>query len=122
MPVGYSALPNPRSRPDEDEMEAAFEGSDEEDDNYYDASESHPLNPSRPSESHNDAEHVSESLNHPLQGVAPPSTRPSHIRIPTAGPTTYDFENVEYDFPPPGSPPRRDRALPNNDLVRITDH
>lgn len=120
MPAGYTALPNPRSQPDEDEMEAAFEGSDDEEDVHeLDASEFHPLNPTRVSES-DDGEHIPGPFTsaRPPQGVAPLSSRPSNTRIVTSTSTAYDFENVDYDFPPPGSPPRRDRALPGNDWVR----
>ena len=104
-------------------MRRAFEASDEEDDNGLNASESSPLHPSRPSESYDDAEHVSDSITHPLQGIAPPLSRRITAPISTAGPASYDFENADYDFPPPGSPPRRDRALPNNNWVcRVPIH
>jgi len=54
-----------------------------------------------------DDEHVSES--HPLTRHIP--SPPSPTRIPG----TYDFENVDYDYPPPGSPPAPSAvALPNN--------
>jgi hypothetical protein len=67
------------------EMEAAFNDSDDED-----ASDSHPLNPSHQS--------------------SPSSTLPT-----TQHPQSYDFENVDYDYPPPGSPPRPSAvALPND--------
>ncbi|KAF7352676.1 hypothetical protein MVEN_01233400 [Mycena venus] len=85
---GYSALPNPRTdREANDEMDAAFDDSDDEGDD----SESRPLNPA------------------PTSPRATHSSRPSTTHIPG----TYDFENVDYDYPPPGSPPARDRALPN---------
>jgi len=49
-----------------------------------------------------DDEQVSES--HPLTRNTPPRT-----------PGAYDFENVDYDYPPPGSPPAPSSvALPNN--------
>ncbi|KAJ6628761.1 hypothetical protein B0H10DRAFT_2209220 [Mycena sp. CBHHK59/15] len=75
----YAPLPNPRSDRDaRHEMDAAFDDSDDEDDN----SESRPLNP------------------------APTSPQTASFRAPTTHvPGTYDFENVDYDYPPPGSPP-----------------
>ncbi|KAG7096802.1 hypothetical protein E1B28_004211 [Marasmius oreades] len=86
----YAPLPNPRSDLDaEHELEAAFDNSDDEDD--LDVSETHPLTSSTPS--------------------APTHKTPTTAR--TTG--TYDFENVDYDYPPPGSPPPPStRALPNN--------
>ncbi|KDR83610.1 hypothetical protein GALMADRAFT_54847 [Galerina marginata CBS 339.88] len=91
----YAPLPNPR--PDhqatqldrEIEMQAAFDYSDDEDDERN-ASEAHPLNPTPSSPSN----------------VQPP---PAHV------PGTYNFESVDYDYPPPGSPPRPTAvALPND--------
>lgn len=89
----YAPLPNPRSGLDsQHEMEAAFEDSDDEDDNLHDISESQPLNPN-PVSPHN----------HQRQFSQP--------RVPG----TYDFENVDYDYPPPGSPPAPSSiALPNS--------
>ena len=118
MPAGYSALPNSHSRPEEDEMEAAFEASDDEDDHDLDTSESRPLNPTRTSNSLEDDEDT--PLARPFQGSSPPPTRPSHFRTQSTGPAAYDFENIGYDFPPPGSPPPRDRALVNNNWVCFT--
>jgi hypothetical protein len=68
-------------------MDAAFDDSDDEGDD----SESRPLNP------------------------APTSPRATHSSRPSAHiPGTYDFENVDYDYPPPGSPPGPSAvALPN---------
>jgi hypothetical protein len=83
----YAPLPNnPASQKDiNDELEAAFDDSDDEET----TSESHPLNP--------------VSTSHPHTPVAA-----SHV------PGTYDF-NADYDYPPPGSPPRPSAlALPNN--------
>ncbi|KAJ7590845.1 hypothetical protein C8J56DRAFT_934022 [Mycena floridula] len=80
----YAPLPNPRAEPD-NEMEAAFGESDDED-----ATESHPLNPT-------------------------PSSPPAHRRAQSQVhvPGTYDFE-LDYDYPPPGSPPPPSSvALPN---------
>ncbi|KAJ7276525.1 hypothetical protein B0H12DRAFT_1041615 [Mycena haematopus] len=89
MPSGrYVALPNSRTDRDaDDEMDAAFDDSDDEED-----SESRPLNPA----------HASPRATH--------SSLPSTTHVPG----TYDFENVDYDYPPPGSPPGPSaRALPN---------
>ncbi|KAJ4478269.1 hypothetical protein J3R30DRAFT_3290341 [Lentinula aciculospora] len=53
-----------------------------------------------------DDEEVSES--HPLtRNITPPPTNRT--------PGSYDFENVDYDYPPPGSPPATSaRPIPNN--------
>jgi hypothetical protein len=129
MPGGrYAALPSdPRAgEEDIDELEAAFEASDDEDEEFHDAnSESRPLNPedtSTPSLAHSGEDVGGEN---PYRGGS--NTRPLHSRshsivVPTTnssnGVGTYDFENVnDYDYayrPPPGEPPRRDRALLNN--------
>ena len=95
MAVRYSALPN-NSRSDrnahdvEAEMEAAFDYSEDEDEDN-EPSESQPLNPV--STSHTSTQAVASQLT----------------------PRTYDFERVDYDCPPPGSPPRPSEvALPND--------
>ena len=70
-------------------MQAAFEYSDDEDDERT-ASEAHPLNP------------ISTL-------PTPPVQTPTHV------PGTYNFDAVGYDCPPPGSPPPpSSSALPNN--------
>lgn len=83
----YAPLPNnPNAAEDvPDELEAAFDESDDEDN----VTESHPLNPT--SNSH--------------------SRHTSTVAAPNPG--TYDFE-ADYDYPPPGSPPSGPIALPNN--------
>ena len=74
------------------EMQAAFDYSDEEDDERS-TSEAHPLNP------------VST-----LQTPAPVS-----VQTPTHVLGTYNFDAVDYDSPPPGSPPPPSScALPNS--------
>jgi len=97
MAVRYTALPNPRSDRDarhnnEGEMEAAFDYSEDEDeDEDQDTSESHPLKST--------------------------STSPAAPQALSQQQTsrTYDFENTDYDYPPPGSPPRPSEvALPND--------
>ncbi|KZT19267.1 hypothetical protein NEOLEDRAFT_1245943 [Neolentinus lepideus HHB14362 ss-1] len=93
MSARYAPLPNPRTDPDaHNEMEAAFDDSDDEDE--QNATESHPLNPSSNAPSHR----------HTQSNASPP--------VPGA----YDFENFDYaSYPPPGSPPGPcDRALPND--------
>ncbi|KAI3612312.1 metal homeostatis protein bsd2 [Moniliophthora roreri] len=89
----YAPLPNPRSdRDPEHEMEAAFDNSDDEDEDLHNTSETRPLTWS----------------NAPSGPAQTPQT-PSRV------PGTYDFENVDYDYPPPGSPPPPSSiALPNN--------
>ena len=88
MPARYARL-NTRADPDgQDDMEAAFNYSgEEEEDDEENVTESHPLNPN------------------PSPAISP--------RSPVPG--TYDFENADYDYPPPGSPPRPSSvALPND--------
>ncbi|KAF8076531.1 hypothetical protein FPV67DRAFT_1407275 [Lyophyllum atratum] len=92
MPARYTALNSRADHDAQNDMEAAFDYSEDEDDDNN-ASESQPLNPD--------------------------PTSPSHIQAPPAHhfhvPGTYDFENVDYDYPPPGSPPRPSAiALPND--------
>lgn len=93
----YAPLPNPRNNINShQELDAAFGDSDDEDD-INNTSESHPLNPARSS----------------VEAPSPPTihTPPAHTRIPGS----YDFENVDYDYPPPGSPPGPSAvALPND--------
>ena len=90
----YAPLPNPSpghdatQRDREVEMQAAFDYSDDEDE-ADNTSESRPLNPIP---------------------TSPNSTAP----LPSHPPGAYDFENVDYDYPPPGSPPGPSAiALPN---------
>ena len=93
MPAGYAPLPNPRSNP-EREMADAFD-LDEDADDHHSTHESTPL-------THNNIQTTPSPTNH----VFPRET--------TSIPGAYDFER-EYDFPPPGSPPRPStRALPND--------
>jgi len=90
----YAPLPNPgqdhqaTQREREVEMQAAFDYSDDEDE-HHNSSESRPLNPT--------------------------PTSPVPVPQPTAHiPGTYNFEAVDYDYPPPGSPPPPSAvALPN---------
>jgi len=108
MPHGYTPLPNPRTnartqRDQEEEMAAAFDYSETEDDDQ-DASETQPLNSQ------------SSPNNNPRDFTAPPLPQSSLPQPATPhSPGTYDFENVDYDCPPPGSPPRPSAtALPND--------
>lgn len=113
MPARYAPLPNPRSQADnpEDEMEAAFEISDDEDDSNPRDAESRPLNPTNTSTIGHDDDDDDQP-----QTASVATSHPTHARRQsTVPPGTYDFESADYDFPPPGSPPRRDRALPFND-------
>jgi len=74
------------------EMQAAFDYSDDEDDERT-TSEAHPLNP------------VSTL----------PAPAPVSVQTPTHVPGTYNFDAFDYDCPPPGSPPPPSSfALPNN--------
>ncbi|KAG6833891.1 hypothetical protein H0H87_007902 [Tephrocybe sp. NHM501043] len=95
MSARYTALNSRADRDAQHDMEAAFDYS-EDDDDVDDTHESQPLNPDPTSPSHIQAPHP---IPHP------------HPHVPG----TYDFENVDYDYPPPGSPPRPSAiALPNN--------
>jgi len=91
MPARYTPLPTQRpSDHSDDELDAAFNGSDDEadyDDDNAPVSESQPLNPSR-------------------SGRASPPLSTQNRPPPIAIPGTYDFECVDYDVPPPGSPTR----------------
>ncbi|TFK82372.1 hypothetical protein K466DRAFT_556671 [Polyporus arcularius HHB13444] len=94
MSARYAPLPNPHTDPDAiDEMEAAFDDSDDEDDNRT------PL--------------TSRNGYQSLPNAEP--SAPSHDRAAPV-PGTYDFENADFDYvrPPPGSPPGPSTsALPN---------
>jgi len=83
MPSRYERLPNPADDDDNDELEAAFDTSDEEDDEREEADQ-----------------HIQEQR--PLV-----SREPSRTTTSTTGASNgqYDFERVDYDYPPPGSPP-----------------
>ncbi|KAF8591427.1 hypothetical protein K439DRAFT_1656642 [Ramaria rubella] len=88
MPFRYAPLPNHTSTQDR-ELEASF---DTDDDSDVDQNESNALTES-----------------HPLN-----SLDSSPVRATLAS-TSYNFENLDYDYPPPGSPPRPSSvALPNN--------
>ena len=91
MPAGYTPLPNPRSNP-EREMADAFDLDEDVDDHH--------------------STHESTPLTHNRQ--TPSVTSHAFPRETSSIPGAYDFER-EYDFPPPGSPPRpSSRALPND--------
>ncbi|PPQ71189.1 hypothetical protein CVT24_010007 [Panaeolus cyanescens] len=98
MPARYAPLPNPQSAQDADrEMEEAF-GLDDEHDDERSVHEETPLTMTTASTRQSSAPHTSSAS--PVETTA------------LAG--AYDFER-EYDFPPPGSPPRPSaRALPND--------
>jgi hypothetical protein len=92
MPAGYTSLPNPRSNP-EREMADAFD-LDEDVDDHHSTHEATPLT--------HDNRQTHSATGHVFH------------RESTSIPGSYDFER-EYDFPPPGSPPRpSSRALPND--------
>lgn len=92
MPARYTALTSRADHDAQHDMEAAFDYTEDDDDDINDSHESHPLNPITTSPS-----------------TPPPNLPPSRV------PGTYDFENVDYDYPPPGSPPRPSAiALPND--------
>ncbi|KAG6880374.1 hypothetical protein C0992_007785 [Termitomyces sp. T32_za158] len=95
MSARYTALNSRADRDAQHDMEAAFDYTEDDDDDIHDSHESHPLNPTP----------TSPSI---IQAPSPNSHPP---RVPG----TYDFENVDYDYPPPGSPPRPSAiALPND--------
>ena len=115
MPAKYAALPNPRNDPDkvEDEMEAAFEGSDDEEAPFVNARDRHSTSSEDDDQHHHFSSSGSNLHSHPLENRS--HSRAQSRPQTTSTPGAYDFENVGYDHPPPGSPPRRDRALPDND-------
>lgn len=92
----YSRIPNPHASTDE-ELEAAFDNSDDEADDRQDSSA--PLLPTHAP--------PSGSSSHPLAYSSRPASPTNRI------PGAYDFE---YDYPPPpGSPPPPSAlALPNS--------
>jgi len=91
MPARYAPLPTQRPpEHSDDELDAAFDGPDDEldyDDDSASVSESQPLNPPRSGR------------------TSPPLSTRNHPP-PLTIPGTYDFERVDYDVPPPGSPTR----------------
>jgi len=81
----YAPLPNPRSDRDAQHEMEAAFDDSEDEDNV---SESHPLNP---------------------------HSSPTRHSLPTRIPGSYDFDAVDYDYPPPGSPPAPSAvAFPND--------
>jgi hypothetical protein len=103
MPHRYAPLPNPQTdnRTQHEEMAAAFDYSEDEDDEEN-TSETLPLNTQ-----------ISSNTTRPSSITSPPQTSPQSAA--TSYPRAYDFENVDYDYPPPGSPPSpSSRALPND--------
>ena len=94
--IRYAPIPNPHTDPNaQDEMEAAFLESDDEDDH-----------------DHNDGNHV-RAAGATRNGYASlPNAEPESLSSPSrepGAPQAYDFERAEYgeDWarPPPGSPP-----------------
>ena len=110
----YAPLPNAHTDPDaQNEMEAAFLDSDDEDEDVHAQPRGRHGYQSLPN-----AEPEPESPISPLH-AAPTTTTASHARGRSTGAPadgTYDFENVDYDAdwtsrPPPGSPPSPTDAL-----------
>ncbi|KAI0747441.1 hypothetical protein BC629DRAFT_1739861 [Irpex lacteus] len=111
----YAPLPNAHTDPHaQNEMEAAFLDSDDEDD------EVHTPQQTRGRNGYQSLASV-EPEDHPLSQryEVPAPTTPSHTRSRSTGAPadgTYDFENVDYDAdwtlrPPPGAPPSPTDAL-----------
>ncbi|KAM5532287.1 hypothetical protein V8D89_014045 [Ganoderma adspersum] len=102
MSARYAPLPNPHTDPDAiDEMEAAFDDSDDDEDDRA------PLTSRNGYYSLPNAEPIPHGRDHQDLG---------HSSAQAATPAAYDFENTNYDYvrPPPGSPPGpSSRALPN---------
>lgn len=108
----YAPLPNPITDPDaQNEMEAAFLDSDDEED------EGRVARPPRGRNGYQslpNAEPSVESPSSPSSTTVPFHAHKRSTNVPTDG--TYDFENVDYDAdwtlrPPPGSPPPAADAL-----------
>lgn len=98
MPAQYAALPNSDDVEERevvtDQVQFTLQDSDDED--YDDAAESHPFKP--------------------VDTSAPSSSSAQGPSAP-APDSPGDDDGVSFDYPPPpGSPPRRDRALPGNGL------
>jgi len=106
-PLLNSRLGTQAQRDQEEEMAAAFDYSEDDDDNDNDDSDNDD------NDSHNPME--TQPLNPQTASNAFRfSANPSRTQSATV-PSTYDFENVDYDYPPPGSPPiPSSTALPNN--------
>lgn len=105
MPAGYTQIAVDHISP-EDEMNAAFDGSDDEDD-----VDTHPTSAAQtPLLSHARAH---SQASHPLQEGHVPASAPPPLQYTHNASGDYDFD---YDYPPPpGSPPRPSAlALPNN--------
>ncbi|KAI0796621.1 hypothetical protein C8Q75DRAFT_802309 [Abortiporus biennis] len=106
MSSRYAPLPNAHTDPQaENEMEAAFDDSDDEleDDNI-------PVANTRNGGYH------SIPNSEPLSAETHTLARQQELDQQDVQSTTYDFDNVDYDYirPPPGSPPGPSaRALPN---------
>ena len=102
MSARYAPLPNPHTDPEAiDEMEAAFDDSDDDEDDRA------PLTSRNGYHSLPNAEPLPHGRDHEDFGR-------SGAQAPA--PAAYDFENTDYDYirPPPGSPPGpSSRALPN---------
>ncbi|KAI0092616.1 hypothetical protein BDY19DRAFT_990326 [Irpex rosettiformis] len=112
----YAPLPNAHTDPlAQNEMEAAFLDSDDEDEDVHTPQQARGRNGYQ---SLPDAEPAEQSPISPLHTTTGTTTG-SHPRTrSTSAPTdgTYDFENVDYDAdwtlrPPPGSPPSPTDAL-----------
>lgn len=85
--VRVSNQPDRRSQEIDDEVQAAFDYREDDDDEDNDSSESRPLNPNA------------------RQG-GQPAPIPPPIQAPSYhSQGGYNFDSVDYDFPPPGSPP-----------------
>lgn len=106
MPARYAPIPDPYADPQaQNEMEAAFDDSDSDDDD-------HPLVPAGRNGYHSLPS--TDPVPDPLSSADAPADH-AHAPPPPV-PGAYDFENVDYDYtrPPPGSPPQPSaRALPN---------
>ncbi|KZT74395.1 hypothetical protein DAEQUDRAFT_748337 [Daedalea quercina L-15889] len=97
MPAHYAPLPTLHTDPDaEHELEAAFDDSDDEEDQRG--------APGRTRNGYHELAHE-ETAASPSSPIAP---------APPSG--TYDFESTDFDWvrPPPGSPPSPTRAFPND--------
>lgn len=101
MPARYAALPT-QEETNSRELTDAF-GSDNEEEGD---DETTPLR-----------NHQHPDLEQDIEASAGLSTALNMNSVPG----TYDFER-DYDYPPPGSPPPGDRALPNNDWGNSNGH
>jgi hypothetical protein len=108
MPARYAPIPHAVIDHDAElEMNAAFADSGDDDSDSDDDLETKPLHPL----ARGRARSHSPS---PVRGGPAASSSSAAAAGTSALPGAYDFEAVDYDLPPPGSPPPATQAFANN--------